>query len=164
MKNRVPHEYFITKGEGSSPYAVHAGSYHIALNEAGISDYNIMTYSSVIPATAKEIPQTNKMPFGSELMTIMAVKNGGQGEFISAGIVFGDLMKGKVKIGSLVCELSGSYEIQDLKEKLDNVITDLHTRTYGDYDLTNLKYVTNEYTVEDTFGTVLVALCFTSFN
>ena len=30
----------------------HAGSYHMALYDAGISDFNIMTYSSVIPATA----------------------------------------------------------------------------------------------------------------
>jgi hypothetical protein len=36
--NRVPCEYFETKGTGESELTIHAGSYHIALHNAGIGD------------------------------------------------------------------------------------------------------------------------------
>ena len=45
--NRIPKDYFITKGTGQSDLTVHAGSYHLALKEAGVEMCNIMTYSSI---------------------------------------------------------------------------------------------------------------------
>ena len=39
--NRIPKDYFITKGTGESNIAVHAGSYHLALKAAGIEMANI---------------------------------------------------------------------------------------------------------------------------
>jgi hypothetical protein len=33
---RIPKDYFETSGKGESDIAVHAGSYHLALKEAGI--------------------------------------------------------------------------------------------------------------------------------
>jgi pyruvoyl-dependent arginine decarboxylase (PvlArgDC) len=58
--NRVPHEYFITKGKGQSscgskglPYET--GSYDAALSDAGIEDANIIEYTSVMPPTSIEI-------------------------------------------------------------------------------------------------------------
>lgn len=53
VANLIPNTFFITKGSGESDLELHAGSYHMALYDAGISDFNIMTYSSVLPATAK---------------------------------------------------------------------------------------------------------------
>ena len=53
--NRIPRDYFITKGVGESDITVHAGSYHLALKEAGIETANIMTYSSILPSIATEI-------------------------------------------------------------------------------------------------------------
>ena len=50
--NLIPNTFFTTKGSGESDLELHAGSYHMALYDAGIADYNIMTYSSVLPATA----------------------------------------------------------------------------------------------------------------
>ncbi|MBN2212904.1 MAG: arginine decarboxylase, partial [Bacteroidales bacterium] len=41
--NRIPKDYFITKGTGESDIAIHAGSYHLALKAAGIEMANIMT-------------------------------------------------------------------------------------------------------------------------
>ena len=41
---RIPKDYFVTKGHGESDITVHAGSYHLALKEAGIEMCNIMTY------------------------------------------------------------------------------------------------------------------------
>ena len=85
--NLIPNTFFITKGSGESDLEKHAGSYHMALYDAGISDFNIMTYSSVIPATAHlaTMDELDLPPFGSEMKTIMAVSHGYQDEFVSAG-------------------------------------------------------------------------------
>jgi len=58
--NRIPFEYFLTKGKGESdaysqglPYET--GSYDDALNNAGIENTNVIEYTSVIPTEAKKI-------------------------------------------------------------------------------------------------------------
>ena len=73
--NLIPHTYFVTKGSGESDLELHAGSYHMALYDAGISDFNIMVYSSVIPATAHlvSMDEIDLPPFGSELNTIATI-------------------------------------------------------------------------------------------
>jgi arginine decarboxylase len=58
---RIPKEYFETSGKGESDIAIHAGSYHLALKDANIEKYNIMTYSSILPGIARLIPQPNHM-------------------------------------------------------------------------------------------------------
>ena len=74
--NLIPNTFFITKGSGESDLEKHAGSYHMALYDAGISDFNIMTYSSVIPATAHlaTMDELDLPPFGSEMKTIMDIR------------------------------------------------------------------------------------------
>lgn len=47
--NRIPRDYFVTKGTGQSDITIHAGSYHLALKKANIEMCNIMTYSSILP-------------------------------------------------------------------------------------------------------------------
>ena len=60
LGNRVPYEYFMTKGKGESnagseglPYET--GSYDAALNDAGIQNSNVIEYTSDIPFGAKQI-------------------------------------------------------------------------------------------------------------
>ena len=53
--NRIPKDYYITKGKGESDIAIHAGSFHHALKDAGIEMCNIISYSSILPGIAKEI-------------------------------------------------------------------------------------------------------------
>lgn len=168
LKNRIPNEYFITSGKGSSNLEIHAGSYHMALYDANICNFNIQTYSSVIPKTAEEVSKDviKDIPFGSELYTIMSCIHGKKNELISCGVVFGDLIDfhGN-KLGSLVCEVSGNYEENiELKERLLNVLKDLHKKTYSDYKLENIRIITNSYIPEESYGTCLVALCFVTFN
>ena len=60
LGNRIPHEYFITKGKGesnagSAGLPFETGSYDAALNDAGIENCNVMEYTSVIPTEAKLI-------------------------------------------------------------------------------------------------------------
>lgn len=164
--NRIPYHYFITKGAGTSKYEIHAGSYHMALFEAGISDFNIQTYSSVLPATAIEIkPSLIRPPFGSELYTIMSCIHGKQDDYLSCGIIIGDLLGENGKIGSLVCEVSGDYNVEtELPNQLQLTIDDLHKRTYNQYELKNIRSITNSLFCDDAYGTCLTALCFVSFQ
>ena len=93
--NLIPNTFFTTKGSGESDLEKHAGSYHMALYDAGIADYNIMVYSSVLPATARLVSpdEVDMPPFGSELKTIMSVSHGIQDEFVSAGVVYAWMYK-----------------------------------------------------------------------
>ena len=50
--NLVPGDFFITKGSGCDEYEIHAGAIHMAMWDAGIADYNLMKYTSVLPATS----------------------------------------------------------------------------------------------------------------
>ena len=50
--NRIPKDFFVTTGTGESDLTIHAGSYHLALKNAGIEMCNIMTYSSILPNIA----------------------------------------------------------------------------------------------------------------
>jgi arginine decarboxylase len=170
MKNRIPKKFFITKGKGNADMEIHAGSYHVALFDAGICNYNIQTYSSVLPRDAKEYGKDESVfmpPFGSELYTIMSCKHGEKGERISAGIIFADLiaMNGD-KQGGLVCEVCGNYDRKELKERLNKVIKQLYDLTYreDEYTLCNYRVMTETMIVEKEYGTVLVALCFTDFD
>ncbi len=167
LKNRIPFEYFITTGKGSSNLEIHAGSYHAALYDAKICNFNIQTYSSVIPETAKEISidVVKDISFGSELYTIMSCAHGKKDEYISCGIIYGNLINSEGQgLGSLVCEVSGNYKEDNLKERLKIVLDDLHKKTYKDYEINNIKMVTNSYVSNEKHGTCIVALCFVSFT
>lgn len=162
--NRIPYEYFITKGCGESDFEIHAGSYHIALYNANICNYNIQTYSSILPKESIEINiKDTNISFGSELYTIMSCLHGVTGEYLNCGIVIGDLLQNDNKIGSLVCEVTNKNKNINIKDQLNDAIFDLHKNTYKDYDINNLRYLTNEMRVSKNYGTCLVSLCFYSF-
>ncbi len=167
--NLIPHTFFATKGSGESDLELHAGSYHMALYDAGISDFNIMTYSSVLPATAHlvSMDEIDLPPFGSEMKTIMAVAHGQQDEFISAGIVYAWMYSDENfdnKVGGLVCEVNGRYRIEELEARLVRVINDLHAKTYSHFYLGELNFLTEGLTIEKRYGTALASLCFVDFK
>ena len=126
--NRIPKDYFITKGKGESDITFHAGSYHLALQKAGIERMNIMTYSSILPSIAKEIPRPDNLTHGAVMETIMAVANGNKGDRISAGIIYGLLYdkKSNKKYGGLVCEHNGNYSLSEIEEKLYESLDELY--------------------------------------
>ena len=83
--NRVPRDFFLTSGVGESDITVHAGSYHLALRDAGIEMCNIITYSSILPAVATEVSAPPKHIHGSVMESIMAVVNAESGGRATAG-------------------------------------------------------------------------------
>lgn len=168
FQNRIPNEFFMTKGSGCSEYAIHPGSYHMALHDAGISHYNIINYSSVLPATAKLLTwdETDLPPFGSELNTIMACAHGYYGEHISAGIIYAWLYKDEnfnEKVGGVVCELAGYFDIENLESRLRTIINDLYTRTFSEYFIGEPEIMTESLTIDKRYGTALVAMCFLNY-
>ena len=78
--NRIPRKYFITKGKGESNITIHAGSYHLALLDAGIERYNHLTYSSIMPKGAIEVEQPENYVHGSVIETITAVAHSEKGQ------------------------------------------------------------------------------------
>jgi arginine decarboxylase len=165
--NRVPKDYFITKGKGESDITIHAGSYHLALKDADIEMCNIMTYSSILPGIASEIKRPKKLVHGSVMETIMAVANCKKGKKGTAGITFGwlyDKKSGK-KYGGLVCEYNGSLSIKEAEEQLRESLNELYINGYSDkFDLKDIKIISESITPKKKFGTAIVALCFVNYE
>lgn len=164
--NRIPKDFFITAGKGESNITVHAGSYHLALRNAGIEMYNIMTYSSILPAIATRVETPTKKTHGAVMESIMAVANAKRNERATAGIIFGWLFhkQTKEKYGGLVCEYNGELSKQEAGEQLQASLQELYTNGYSDdYELKNITLISESFTPRKKFGTAIVALCFTSY-
>ena len=112
---RIPTDYFMTTGVGQSdngipPAPYETFSYDIALKEAGIQDFNVVFYTSVIPKEAREIPFKEASRFfhhGSVLETIMARAGGHKGDTVAAGI---GRIWAKDKQGNSVGGFAAEYE------------------------------------------------------
>jgi len=164
--NRIPKDYFITTGTGESEITVHAGSYHLALRNAGIEMANIMTYSSILPGIANKTKKPAKITHGAVIESIMAVANGHRGEQLSAGIIYGWLYDRKTgeKYGGLVCEHNGNYSEKVLNNKLEASLNELYINGFEEeYSLGKPKYITQSFIPNKKYGTALVAICFTNY-
>ncbi|MEK6934857.1 MAG: pyruvoyl-dependent arginine decarboxylase [Nanoarchaeota archaeon] len=164
--NRIPKDYFLTTGTGESDNDIHAGSYHLALKEAGIEMCNIITYSSILPGIATEIQKPTELTHGSVMETISAVSNSKKGQRATAGLIFGWLFNKKTneKHGGLVCEYNGNDTEEIATEKLRLRLQELYVNGYSeDFDLSNIKIITKSFIPKKRFGTSIVAICFTNY-
>ncbi len=164
--NRIPRDYFVTTGSGESDITVHAGSYHLALKAAGIEMANIMTYSSILPGIANETSKPSHFTHGAVMESIMAVANGTRGELLNAGIIYGWLYDRQTheKFGGLVCEHNGNYTDQDIRSKLNDSLKELYRNGFDEqYEMKDIRLITQSCQPEKEYGTALVALCFTSY-
>lgn len=164
--NRIPKDYFITSGTGESDITVHAGSYHLALRNAGIEKANIMTYSSIMPGVANQIKKPDRYTHGAVMETIMAVANGCSGDITSAGIIYGwlyDRLTGD-KYGGLVCEHNGNYSVKELEYRLNASLNELYINGFEDeFEMREKIILKESFTPKKQYGTALVAICFTSY-
>jgi arginine decarboxylase len=164
--NRIPRDYFVTKGTGQSDIAVHAGSYHLALKSAGVEMCNIMTYSSILPKIANKIAKPTCIEHGAVMETIMSSYTSGKGKRATAGIIYAWLFDKKTneKFGGLVCEHFGSYEVDEIIEKLKGSLHELYQNGFSDkYRLGEAETLTESFIPVKTYGTALVALCFVNY-
>jgi arginine decarboxylase len=171
MNNNIPQQFIIVKGSGQSMKAKHAGSYHLALFDAGISDYNIQTYSSVLPKDAEllSLDEIDLPPFGSELKCIMANAEGNYGDTISAGVIYAWMYKDEdltEKHGGFVCELSINGHSAICEKRLREILQDGFDKTYAKLNLFlgEPEVITEEFEITEMFGNAIVAMCFLNFK
>jgi arginine decarboxylase len=189
LGNRVPYEYFLTKGKGESnagseglPYET--GSYDDALNDAGIQNSNVIEYTSVIPVGAKEIPKEEglkRINWGEVLEVIKAQSNGKKGQHISAAVMTTTIIDPTGKyLGGFACEYSGSGTRKEAEDSLIISIAGMikrrgygnikgETKIYKD-NITDTGYkihpgkvfIYDDIKVSEEHGTVFCAICFVS--
>ena len=161
----IPTKYFITRGAGQSDYTHHAGSYHMALHKAGISECNIMTYSSILSPISEEI-QKPILYVGQELKCIQSVCFGTRGSMLAAGIGYNFLYFPDGKLwGGLVVERQGSFDEDYLVEALENSWHELYNGCFTDLSHDGeLKTITQVFIPDKNYGCALVAMCFTDFK
>jgi arginine decarboxylase len=191
LGNRVPYEYFITKGKGESdagskflPYET--GSFDAALNDAGIQNANIVEYTSVMPIEAKELTREEgikRMQWGEVLECIKAQANGPKGSRLSAAVMTTSIHDPSGKyLGGFACEYSGSETKEQIEKSLEKSIEGMiERRGYGivkggmkmyKENITSSGYKIHpgkifEYEsldVKKKRGSVLTAICFISYK
>lgn len=175
MGTRIPKDYFVCSGFGQTdsgggidPWET--GAYDLALEEAGIQNFNIVPYTSVVPLEAVEIGYEQAKPYfhhGAVLETIMSQMNGAQGDRLSAGVgqmQILDKKTGKYK-GGYAAEYKGHARKERVKEILTEDLMGIFNRRYSheDYDAVDLKFTIKEAEVEKNYGTVLAAICFVTY-
>ena len=163
---KIPRDFFITSGVGESDITVHAGSYHLALKDAGIEMCNIMNYSSILPRIACEVERPDDLEHGSVMEVISAVANCEKGGRGTAGIIFGwlyDRESGE-KYGGLVCEYNGSKSIEEAGVELRMSLNELYTNGFDErFELRDIAVNSKSVEPSKKFGTALVAICFVSY-
>jgi Uncharacterized conserved protein len=163
--NRIPKNYFVTSGKGESDVTVHAGSFDMALMEAGIHNLNIITYSSIMPPSAKEV-EKRELPFGAVAETIMGVESGKEGEQVTAGLIFGWVYKDGKKLGGLVAECHGNMSRGEAEVTLKDSLNGMFTSRFGNTGevLKDTRLKIESFVPKKRFGTALVAIVFTTYE
>jgi arginine decarboxylase len=191
LGNRIPYEYFVTKGSGESnvgskglPYET--GSYDEALTIAGIENANIVTYTSVMPTRSKQIPKEegiSRIQWGEVLECIMAQTNGNRGSYISAAVMSTDVYDPNgLYLGGFACEYSGNGTKEESELSLEESISGIiEHRNYGktnkgakmyEYNITDKGYkyypgkifIYEGMNVKKLHGSVLASICFVSYK
>ena len=169
INNRIPQDFFITSGTGHSDVTIHGGSYHHALDSAGIANQNLMFYTSLIPVGAKEVrhPGKESLSHGSVLETIMAVAHAKQGEIATVGLIYGYLRNRDTgeEIGGLVCQYSGALSEEAAKSELEFMFSELYQTSYAHkYDFFDRNMVVQSIVAEKKYASILIAISFTAFT
>jgi len=164
--NRIPKHFFITSGVGESDITIHAGSYHLALKDAGIERCNIITYTSIMPSIATRIEKP-ELIHGSVMESIMAISNSENGQRATAGLAIGWLYDKNTgsKFGGLVCEYSGSKPEKEVNSQLNMSLNEIYENGFSEgYEMKEVDIITRSFVPEKRFGTVIVAVCFTDYE
>jgi pyruvoyl-dependent arginine decarboxylase len=177
---RIPTTYFATTGVGESdqgipPDPYETFSYDLALRDAGIENFNVVYYTSVLPPESHEVPiGTVKRYFhhGAVLETIMAKAGGNKGDTVAAGIgrVWALDAEGKT-IGGFAAEYERIYNQQkvDTETAKQDAVKQLTASLKHELSIRKLKQkgemkfnVTSLY-IQNNYGMALAALGFVNF-
>lgn len=177
---RIPTTYFATSGVGQSdegipPDPYETFSYDLALQAAGIENFNVVYYTSVLPPESYEIPITEvKLRFhhGAVLETIMAKAGSNQYDTVAAGV-------GRVwavdSDGNYVGGFAAEYEYvysgkkvspEDAENDAINQLTKSLQHELNIRGLTQkgeMKFTVTSLYIEKKYGMALAALGFINF-
>jgi arginine decarboxylase len=165
--SRIPKDYFVTSGIGESDIQIHAGSYHLAMKDAGIETYNIMNYSSILPGIAREVKRPKNNHHGAVMELISAVSHSTKGKRATAGVIYGWLYNKKTgkKYGGLVCEHNGNFTVSAIEKSLRLSLNELYTNGFSqDYDLKEITFLHKTIVPKKKYGTAMVAICFVNYK
>ncbi|MBN2437519.1 MAG: pyruvoyl-dependent arginine decarboxylase [Deltaproteobacteria bacterium] len=177
---RIPTAYFATTGVGESdqgipPDPYETFSYDLALRDAGIENFNVVYYTSVLPPESNEVPiETVKRHFhhGAVLETIMAKAGGNKGDTVAAGIgrVWAVDAEGKT-VGGFAAEYERIYMQQkvDAETAKQDAVKQLTASLKHELGIRKLKQkgemkfnVTSLF-IQNNYGIALAALGFVNF-
>lgn len=165
---RIPRDYFWAIGWGESDVGIETGSYDAALTMAGIENFNVVLYSSVLPPEAVELPQLPDIHHGSVLECILAVQHTDKPRTqITAGLLLAQVFRlsDQSHLGGFACEYAAIGTVEEAEANLKQAMTELFARRYSPalYRLEVGKSVVRTFTPTKSFGTVLVGIGFSSY-
>jgi len=165
---RIPKEYFWVIGRGESDVGIETGSYDAALHMAGIENYNVVLYTSVLPPEAVELPHLPDIHHGSVLEGIIAVQHTDKpGTRITAGLLLAKVYRNSngSYLGGFACEYTGNGSAEEAEANLQKAMQQLFARRYKSrhYKLEFGKSVVRTYAPEKSFGTILVGIGFATY-
>ena len=165
---RIPKDYFWVIGWGESDVGIETGSYDAALHMAGIENYNVMLYTSVLPPEAAELHHLPDIHHGSVLEGIIALQHTDQpGTRITAGLLLAKVyhISDGSYLGGFACEYAGDLSVEEADANLREAMHQLFERRYKSklYKLELGKSVVRTFTPEKSFGTILVGIGFASY-
>lgn len=171
--NMIPKDYVVTKGFGDTDLGSgnknpwETGSFDMACVMAGIENFNIVQYTSILPPEATEIPieQARRLYHpGAVMGTIMAQVNGFKGEHICAGVGRIQVRRNYdgLHIAGYAAEYMGNGNEQEAKRSLRESLINVVFRRYNPNNFTvfDEKLLIQEHTVTHRYGTVITAIGF----
>src|SRR5450759_3050961 len=173
---RIPLAYFVTRGYGDTDSGSgidpwETGSYDLALERAQIENFNISTYSSVIPRQAYEVPiavARKHFEHGAVLEAILASMNGTTGEIITAGVgrVYVYKRATGEYLGGFAAEYEGHADPKGASRVLRQDLEDMVRRRYrlDAFDFRFDRPVIASRRVRRSNGTVLAGLCWLTYT
>lgn len=175
MGNRIPKDYIMTTGFGDTdmgwgdnPYEV--GSFDMALVMAGIENFNIVRYTSIIPPEAMEISIEKARSLyhpGAVMEAVIAQTNGCKGERICAGIGRVHVRRNYdgMHVAGYAAEYMGNENEEEARKHLHASLIAVAGRRYDlkEYTLFGEKLCVQEHIIEHKHGTVIAAVGFLSY-
>jgi len=177
---RIPTKYFVTTGAGQSdegipPDPYETFSYDLALLDAGIENFNVVYYTSVLPAESTEVRLDDVSSYfhhGSVLEAILAKAGGMKGDTVAAGVgrVWAVDAYGTF-IGGFAAEYEFVYERQEIApdEARADAIAQLTRSLRHELEIRGLsqegemKFAVVSLFIRQNYGMALAALGFVDF-
>src|SRR3989337_2259212 len=134
----IPTKFFVTSGTAVSKVS-DLNAFDEALQNAGLSEQNIVSVSSVLPVGVRQVRKRD-LPMGAITFCVLAQQRGGEGETISAGVAYGFRDDG---LGGYVAEGHMHGTKQSLREVLEWKMGEMAK-------LRGIKFRRLEYPIQET--------------